>query len=82
MPYSSLEVVLSMERMNKVLEFDPVQGIITCEAGIVLEQADEYLKPLGFLMPLDLGAKGNCQVGGVSRDMCIYGCLWIEGVDV
>jgi hypothetical protein len=27
----------------------------------------EYVEERGFTMPLDLGAKGSCQIGGNSR---------------
>ena len=35
-----------------------------CQAGCVLETTDAFLAEHGFMMPLDLGAKGSCQVGG------------------
>jgi len=50
--------------MNKVIEFDPVYGTLICEAGCVLENLHNYLKDYGYMMPLDLGAKGSCQIGG------------------
>jgi len=58
------EIILSMSKMNKVLSFDPVSGVLTCEAGCVLQTLDEYLEQNGFTMPLDLGAKGSCHIGG------------------
>eukprot|EP00189_Rhodosorus_marinus_P002117 CAMPEP_0113965378 /NCGR_PEP_ID=MMETSP0011_2-20120614/7710_1 /TAXON_ID=101924 /ORGANISM="Rhodosorus marinus" /LENGTH=505 /DNA_ID=CAMNT_0000977881 /DNA_START=183 /DNA_END=1701 /DNA_ORIENTATION=- /assembly_acc=CAM_ASM_000156 len=45
-------------------DFDEVSGSITCEAGCVLETLDDYLADKGYRMPLDLGAKGSCQIGG------------------
>ena len=35
-----------------------------CDAGCVLEALDGYLAERGFGVPLDLGAKGSCQIGG------------------
>lgn len=35
-----------------------------CQAGCVLERLNEYLEEQGFIMPLDLGAKGSCHIGG------------------
>ncbi|KAJ8908469.1 hypothetical protein NDN08_005178 [Rhodosorus marinus] len=58
------EVIVSMSIMNKILDFDEVSGTITCEAGCVLETLDDYLADKGYRMPLDLGAKGSCQIGG------------------
>lgn len=34
------------------------------QAGCILETLDNYLAQRGFAMPLDLGAKGSCQIGG------------------
>lgn len=34
------------------------------QAGCILENLDAYLADRGFAMPLDLGAKGSCQIGG------------------
>jgi len=58
------EVIVSTSRMNKILAFDNTLGVVTCEAGCILQTLDEYLRERGFLMPLDLGAKGSCQIGG------------------
>ncbi|MFN3500544.1 MAG: FAD-binding oxidoreductase, partial [Pannonibacter indicus] len=58
------EVVLSLSAMNRILRFDRVAGILQCQAGCVLEQLDSYLAGEGYTMPLDLGAKGSCQIGG------------------
>ena len=41
-----------------------VSGILVCDAGCVLESLDNYLAERGFGVPLDLGAKGSCQIGG------------------
>ena len=47
-------------RVNR-LELWPLAatGILTCQAGCVLEALDTYLKPRQYMMPLDLGAKGR-----------------------
>lgn len=58
------EIVLNLSRMNKVRSFDDVSGIFVADAGVVLETADSYLAERGHIFPLDLGAKGSCQIGG------------------
>lgn len=58
------EIVINMSAMNNVRSFDAVSGILTCDAGVILENADSYLRERGFIFPLDLGAKGSCHVGG------------------
>jgi D-lactate dehydrogenase (cytochrome) len=39
-------------------------GILTADAGCVLEVLDNWLGEKGYMMPLDLGAKGSCHIGG------------------
>lgn len=39
-------------------------GTISCDAGCVLERLDAELAKHGLMMPLDLAAKGTCQIGG------------------
>ncbi|XP_057952890.1 D-2-hydroxyglutarate dehydrogenase, mitochondrial isoform X2 [Malania oleifera] len=58
------EVIINMGSMNKVISFDMVSGILVCEAGCILEYLVSFLDGNGFIMPLDLGAKGSCQIGG------------------
>lgn len=38
--------------------------MLTCEAGCVLENLENHLATLGLMMPIDLGAKGSCLIGG------------------
>ncbi|KAL0018871.1 hypothetical protein WJX79_008052 [Trebouxia sp. C0005] len=58
------EVVLATAAMNKVISFDPILGVLSCQSGCVLEQLDNHVGQQGHTMPLDLGAKGSCQIGG------------------
>ena len=43
---------------------DTVSGVVTAQAGCVLQTLDTWLQARGFCMPLDLGARGSCQLGG------------------
>ncbi|OIV94820.1 hypothetical protein TanjilG_22017 [Lupinus angustifolius] len=58
------EVIVSLSSMNNIISFDKVSGILVCEAGCILENIISFLDNEGFIMPLDLGAKGSCQIGG------------------
>jgi D-2-hydroxyglutarate dehydrogenase len=58
------EVILNLSLMDKVLGFDSGFSILSCEAGCVLEDLQNYLEGKGHTVPLDLGAKGSCQIGG------------------
>ncbi|BDA44336.1 probable D-2-hydroxyglutarate dehydrogenase, mitochondrial [Coccomyxa sp. Obi] len=58
------EIVLTTTNMNRILSFDEVSGTLVCEAGCILEELDRHVGAHGFTMPLDLGAKGSCHIGG------------------
>ncbi|KAL0088604.1 hypothetical protein F4703DRAFT_1941787 [Phycomyces blakesleeanus] len=58
------EVVLSLQNMNNIRGFDDVSGVLSADAGCVLEVLDNWLGEKGYMMPLDLGAKGSCHIGG------------------
>jgi FAD/FMN-containing dehydrogenase len=49
------EIILSMSLMNKVEKIDSVSGVITAQAGCILEQLNQELAPHKLMMPLDLG---------------------------
>ena len=58
------EVVISLHRMNKILEVDAVGLTITTEAGVTTEALQMAAKDVGLFFPLDLAAKGSCHIGG------------------
>ncbi|KAF8272887.1 FAD-binding domain-containing protein [Lactarius quietus] len=58
------ELILSLGNMSKVRSFDPVSGALVADAGCILEALTEHIAPHDHIMPLDLGAKGSCQIGG------------------
>ena len=58
------EVVLSLSRMAKIEELDEVGQTIRVEAGITTQQVQEAARDVGLFFPLDLAAKGSCQIGG------------------
>ncbi len=58
------EVVVSTARMNSIGELDALSGVVTVQAGVVLQQLEEWLAPHRLMVPLDLGARGTCQLGG------------------
>uniref|UniRef100_A0A674F4T0 D-2-hydroxyglutarate dehydrogenase n=1 Tax=Salmo trutta TaxID=8032 RepID=A0A674F4T0_SALTR len=54
------EIILSTALMNIVLNFDSVSGQYRC----VFESLSLFLEDRDYIMPLDLGAKGSCHIGG------------------
>ena len=58
------EVVLSTSALNRVDSIDVDSGCVVAGAGVVLQALDDALAPHRLMVPLDLGAKGSCQIGG------------------
>ncbi|KAI1107241.1 D-lactate dehydrogenase 2 mitochondrial precursor [Jackrogersella minutella] len=58
------EIVVNTSRMNQIRFFDEDSGVLVADSGVVLEVADQFLAEKGYIFPLDLGAKGSCQIGG------------------
>ncbi|KAJ7431834.1 FAD-binding domain-containing protein [Mycena galericulata] len=58
------ELIVSLASMNNVRSFDPVSGIIVADAGCILQELTDFVAPHNHIMPIDLGAKGSCHIGG------------------
>ncbi|MGY1459041.1 FAD-binding oxidoreductase [Luteimonas sp. A534] len=58
------ELVLSLERMRRVLAFDPVDRTLTVEAGAPLEAVQGAARGHGLQYPVDFAARGSCTIGG------------------
>ena len=59
------EVVLSLERLNRIEEVDPVSGTATVQAGVPLETVQAAAQAHGLFFPVDIGSRGSCLVGGI-----------------
>src|SRR5579862_2880654 len=57
-------VVLSLSRMNRVRDIDPIDYSITVEARVILADVQKAAAAVDRLFPLSLGAEGTCQIGG------------------
>ena len=57
-------IILSTERMNKIVELDAANHTMTVEAGCILKDIQDAASEAGCLFPLSLGAEGSCQIGG------------------
>jgi FAD/FMN-containing dehydrogenase len=58
------EWVLSLEKLNAIESIDEVGGTAIVQAGVTLQTLQERVAELGWFFPVDLGARGSCQVGG------------------
>lgn len=59
------EVALSMARFHGIEAVDRRAGTMRVRAGTVLASAQEAADEAGFIFPIDYGARGSCQIGGV-----------------
>ncbi|RCW21428.1 4-phosphoerythronate dehydrogenase (FAD-dependent) [Ciceribacter lividus] len=60
----SRDVVLSLERMNRVREVDTVGDVIVVDGGCILADVQKAAEAHERLFPLSLGSEGSCRIGG------------------
>ncbi|KGI78752.1 FAD-binding oxidoreductase [Oleiagrimonas soli] len=58
------EVVVSMQRMHRILDFDPIDRTLTVEAGVITETLQQAAREKGLYYPVDFGSRGSSQIGG------------------
>ncbi len=58
------QVVVSLEKMNRIIEIDQKGKTITCESGVIIEDIINSVKEKDLLLPLNFGARGSAQIGG------------------
>jgi FAD/FMN-containing dehydrogenase len=58
------DIVLSLERMNRIEEVDAAGRTMTVQAGVPLQVGQEAAEKAGLYFPVDLGARGSCTIGG------------------
>lgn len=56
--------MIFMGLMNQIEQIDEYSNIVRCQSGVVLEKLEAAVNERGLIVPLDLGAKGSCQIGG------------------
>jgi FAD/FMN-containing dehydrogenase len=61
---SGTQLVLSLERLNRIRRVDPDNYSLVAEAGCVLAKVQEAADAAGRFFPLSLGSQGSCQIGG------------------
>ena len=58
------EIVVSLNRLDRIREVDPVSNTIACEAGVTLQRAREAAADVDRLYPQLLPSEGTCTIGG------------------
>lgn len=58
------EVVVSLEKMNKIIELDKVGRLLTCQAGCILLNVQKAAEEAGLMFPVELPTNGSALIGG------------------
>ena len=58
------EIAISLERMNCIEELDATAMTVTALAGTPLQVLQDAAEDRELFLPLDLGARGSCNIGG------------------
>ncbi len=58
------EVVVSFDRMNKILDFNPQDRLVKCEPGLVTAALQAFAQDQGLFYPVDFASSGSSQIGG------------------
>ncbi|TSJ62182.1 FAD-binding oxidoreductase [Starkeya sp. 3C] len=62
MPFG--EVLVSLARLDRIRNVDPVDMTMTVEAGCILDKVHEAAEAAGCLFPLHIASQGSCRIGG------------------
>lgn len=58
------EVAISLARMDRIEALDSIGGTVIVQAGVTLQALQAAAEAQSLWFPLDLGARGSCQLGG------------------
>lgn len=58
------DIILSLERMNRVRDIDPVGNTMIVDGGCVLADVHKAAAEHGRMFPLSLGSEGSCRIAG------------------
>jgi decaprenylphospho-beta-D-ribofuranose 2-oxidase len=90
----SENVVIEMTRLNRILEWDPITGIITVEAGVTLRQLWQYciqdgwwppvvsgtmFPTLGGLLGMNIHGKNNFKAGTIGNHVLAFDIMLASG---
>lgn len=58
------QIIVSLTRLNKIIEINAANHSITVEAGCTLHQVQTAAINANLYFPLSIGSEGSCQIGG------------------
>jgi len=90
-------ITIELTRLNRILDWDPVNGIIKCEPGVTIEQLwryvieDGYWPPvvsgtmyptLGGVLAMNIHGKNNFKAGPIGEHVCAFDFLAASGEEI
>ncbi len=58
------EVVVSFDRMSRILDFNAADRLVTCQPGVVTANLQQFATEQGLFYPVDFASSGSSQIGG------------------
>ncbi len=58
------DIVLSLQRLNRIRDIDPIGNVIVADAGCILADIQKAAEEHDRLFPLSLGSEGSARIGG------------------
>ncbi|MEM1114362.1 MAG: FAD-binding oxidoreductase [Pseudomonadota bacterium] len=58
------ELVMALDRMNAIEDFNPVDRTVRCGPGVITEQLQHFAEEQGLFYPVDFASSGSSQIGG------------------
>ncbi len=58
------EVVVALDRLNQITDFNPVDRTVRCGAGVVTAQLQAFAQEQELFYPVDFASSGSSQIGG------------------
>jgi decaprenylphospho-beta-D-ribofuranose 2-oxidase len=90
-------VVIELTRMNRILEWDPISGIIQCEPGVTIQQLWQYIIEDGYWPPvvpgtmfptlggclgMNIHGKNNFKAGPIGDHVLAFNFLAASGEEI
>jgi FAD/FMN-containing dehydrogenase len=58
------ELVLALDRLNHIEDFNAVDRTVRCGAGVITQQLQQYATERDLFYPVDFASSGSSQIGG------------------
>jgi FAD/FMN-containing dehydrogenase len=58
------ELVIALDRINHIQQFNEVDRSVQCGAGVITEQLQQFASEQGYYYPVNFASSGSSQLGG------------------